>query len=163
MAPKCLNATLQWMYLQAYKAILTHWVIFIAATCLQSEQIVRFWECYPLTPTINISTEHEGRGDTIKTLLEGFDPKPAGALVVAGAFQQNRGIPYMCGNMVQKSVIVVEWAWWGQAHPHAKALVWENKGKSYIIYFILTYKLVTQDFPHSSYVIVTPIFIFLKA
>lgn len=35
--------------------------------------------------TINISTEHEGRGDIIKMVLEGFDPKLAGVLVTEGA------------------------------------------------------------------------------
>ena len=92
MALKCLNVTLQWMCLQAYKAILTRGVIFIAVAWLQREQIVCFWGCYPLTPTINVSTEHEGRGDTIKKLLEGFDPELAGALVVARALKQKRGI-----------------------------------------------------------------------
>lgn len=92
--------------------------------------------CNPLTPTINISTEHEETGDTIKTVLEGSDPKLAGALTVAGALQQKKGMSYMCGEN-------------GVKERHCSAvrlvrpvlttcqgsLVWEAKGKSHIVYF----------------------------
>lgn len=44
--------------------------------------------------TINISTEHEGRGDIIKNVLEGFDPKLAGVLVVEAASQQRKKKPF---------------------------------------------------------------------
>lgn len=136
MALKCLNATLQCMCLQANKAILTHGVIFIAAACLQWEQIVWFWVCDPLTSTINISTEHEGSGDTIKTVLEGFDPKLAGALVVAGVLQQKKSYFIYVWKIVQKRVIVAQWGWGGRAYPHVKALLC-GKQKESLISFTL--------------------------
>ena len=141
MALKCLKAALQWTCLQAYKAILTHGVIFIAAACLQQEQIVWFSVYNPLTSTINIPTEHEGRGDIIKTVLEGFDPKLAGVLVVAGALQRKEGISYMWGKWCEKKshCIAVKLVRLGLSTCQGP-LVLEAKGKSCIIYFILTYK-----------------------
>lgn len=44
--------------------------------------------CSLLTSAINISTEHEGREGIIKIMLEGFDPKLAGVLLVAAALKQ---------------------------------------------------------------------------
>lgn len=64
--------------------------------------------CNPLTSTINISTEHRGRGGIIKMVLEDFDPKVEGVMVVAGALEQKKNKYYMCGKMVLKKVIAVQ-------------------------------------------------------
>ncbi len=147
MALKCLNATLQCMCLQANKAILAHGVIFIAAACLQWEQIGWFCVCNPLTCTINISTEHEGR-DTIKTVLEGFDPKLAGVLVVAGALQQKKGISYVW-KIVRRKVIVAQWGWWGRAYPHVKHSCVGGKRK--VLYHLLYFDMQGSDARLSSF------------
>lgn len=84
---------------------------------------------HPLTPTINISTEREVTADTIKTVLEGFDPKLAGALTVAGASQHKKKKRLMYVWMMVQH-------WRGPSQPHVSELLC-GKQKESLISFTL--------------------------
>lgn len=74
------------------------------------------------------------RGDIIKTVLEGFDPKLAGAPVVAGASQQKKGISYTWGKMTREKVTVAQGDWRGRVYPHVKALLCGKQRESLIAF-----------------------------
>lgn len=108
--------------LQGCKAAPSHVGIITADACLQWRDIVSFGAHDPLTPAINISAEHEGRADTIKTVLWGFHLQLA-------ATWENRAA-HICVETKESHRGGVRSA--GQSYPHVKPLLCGKQTESLI-------------------------------